>query len=295
MKALLSLRPADAVTFLFLSFLILLTLFFSGLIDRPGVLLLLYGTLMACQVLLLKADRWFRQGRGREMFRDILFPVIAVLLIFDSLGLIVHEINPRDIDPLLIRLDYILFNGYPTVMLENIASPLLTDILQVAYSTYYFLPVSLGLILKVRGREAAFDHSLFLILLCFYLSYVGYILFPALGPRYTMDHLQGVELKGVFVAGPVQEFLNRLEGIKRDAFPSGHTGVALVVSWLGRQYHRVFFFVTLPVVSLLVFSTVYCRYHYVVDVIGGIVLAAITIIIGQRFYGYWEKRRDTGH
>ncbi|KAB2824852.1 MAG: phosphatase PAP2 family protein, partial [Candidatus Dadabacteria bacterium] len=278
---------------LFLLFLIILTLFFSGKIERPDLLLLIYSVLAACQVLLLRADNWFRQGRRREIFRDVIFPVIAVLVIFDSLGLIVHKINPRDIDPLLIRLDYILFQGYPTVMIEAMADPLLTDVLQIAYTTYYFLPITLGLILKARGMDAAFDRALFLILFCFYLSYIGYILFPALGPRYTMDHLQTGELRGIFIAGPVQEFLNRLEGIKRDAFPSGHTGVALVVSWLGRQYHRGFFLVTLPVVSLLVFSTVYCRYHYVVDVIGGMMLAAITIILGKPIYGYWEERRDT--
>ena len=102
-------------------------------------------------------------------------------------------------------------------------SPLLTDLLQVAYISYYLLPVTLGIALKLRADNRAFDRSLFLIMLCFYLSYIGYLLMPALGPRFTMEHLQHRELQGLFISGPVQEALNRLEGIKRDAFPSGHT------------------------------------------------------------------------
>jgi membrane-associated phospholipid phosphatase len=51
--------------------------------------------------------------------------------------------------------------------------------------------------------------------------------------------------------------------------------------------------VTAPVVGLLVFSTVYCRYHYVVDVIGGIGLAMLTFLIGDAAYGYWEERKHT--
>ena len=40
--------------------------------------------------------------------------------------------------------------------------------------------------------------SLFGIILCFYLSYIGYLLVPAVGPRFTLDHLQTVSLQ----AGP---------------------------------------------------------------------------------------------
>jgi membrane-associated phospholipid phosphatase len=178
-------------------------------------------------------------------------------------------------------------------MLEAVTVPVLTDILQLAYSSYYFLPITLGVLLKLRRDDAAFDRSLFLIMLCFYLSYVGYMLMPAIGPRYTMHHLQNTELQGFMIAGPIQEFLNRLEGIKRDAFPSGHTGIALTVLYLAYRFEKRLFLVFLPVVIALIFSTVYCRYHYVVDVIGGVLLALIAVALGERYYGYRSKRDDT--
>lgn len=288
-------KPADLLTLLFLLCLAMVSLYFHTRVPRVKTLIAMYATLFLMQVLLIRFAPSLSRNRTADIVRSVVFPVACVLVIFDSLELLVHHINPRDIDPWLIRIDYVFFGDYPTVMLESLSTPLLTDILQLAYSSYYLLPISLGLILKLRGKEREFDKTVFIILLCFYLSYVGYLLFPALGPRYTMEHLQSFELKGLFVAEQIQRVLNGLEGIKRDAFPSGHTAVVLVVSGLAYRFERGFFSLTLPVIILLIFSTVYCRYHYVVDVIGGALLAAITLLVGEKYYGYWETRNRTHH
>ena len=295
MKILSSFKPAEILTLTFILFLILISSLFYKAIPKARTLILLYPSLFLVQLILARSSELSKRSRTMDMIRSVFFPVAVVLIIFDSLELIIHSINPEDIDPILIRLDYLIFRGYPTVMLESVQHPLLTDLLQVAYSTYYFLPVSFGLILKLQGREEAFDRSVFLILLCFYLSYVGYILFPALGPRHVMHHLQSKEIEGLFLAEPIQRTLNTLEGIKRDAFPSGHTAVALVVSVLAHRFSRGYFFVTAPIIALLVFSTVYCRYHYAVDVLGGMFLMFITFFIGDHYYDYWQARNHTHH
>ncbi len=295
MSILLRLRPAESLTIIFLSFLATVSLGFHDKIPRVKALILIYSILFFVQLFLIRHHETAARNRVLDMVRSVVFPVVCVLVIFDSLQWLVHGINPVDIDPVLIRLDYLIFRGYPTVMLESFQNPLATDMLQIAYTSYYFLPISLGVLLKVQKRNEAFERTVFMILLCFYLSYIGYMLFPALGPRYTMSHLQSTDLQGLFLAGPIQELLNRIEGIKRDAFPSGHTGVALVVLGLAYRFHRTFFSVALPLVAMLIFSTVYCRYHYVVDVIGGVILAAITFFIGEKYYGYWEVRNDINH
>jgi membrane-associated phospholipid phosphatase len=166
----------------------------------------------------------------------------------------------------------------------------LTDILQIAYSTYYFLPILLGVVLKIKKREEEFQKSLFLILLCFYLSYIGYILFPALGPRYAIEHLHEKALEGFLFSENIQKILNLLEGIKRDAFPSGHTGIALLVLFLSLRYEKFLFWILLIPVILLIFATIYCRYHYAVDVIGGVFLTIVTIVIGELYYQFHRVR-----
>lgn len=285
------LRPADALNFGFLLFLAAVSLVFFKKIEGAPFLLLLYSGLALFQALLLRLKD--RGGLFRLVY-DLIFPVLCILLVFDSLGKVVHAINPVDIDPLLIRLDYLLCGGHPSVMLERWTNPFLTDMLQLAYTSYYFLPVVFGGALIIRGEKAIFDRALFFIMLCFYLSYAGYMLWPAVGPRFTIDGLQHFELRGIFVTEPIQKFLNRIEGVKRDAFPSGHTGIALTVLYLSLRYEKRLFRFFAPIVFALIFSTVYLRYHYVVDVIAGVVLAFITIVIGETYYGCRTKRIDSG-
>lgn len=288
-NSILNLRPADALNLIFLFFLTLITALFYSKVDGPLLLFALYSGLIFLQILLIRAkDRY----NFLKPAYDFIFPTISIILVFDSLGRIVHYINPRDIDPLLIKLDYLLFGGHPTVMLESIMTPLLTDILQAAYSSYYFLPIALGIALKMKGDDKAFDLSLFLLMLCFYLSYIGYMLMPAIGPRFTIDHLQHSALEGLFITAPLQDLLNRLEGVKRDAFPSGHTAITLLVVYLAWRFEKRLFVVFLPVAGALIFSTVYCRYHYVVDVIAGLALTLIAVVLGEKYYGYRTKNTD---
>lgn len=286
---LLKLRPADSLNVVFSFFLLVLTVIYSKAIPSAGYLALIYASIIFFQIILVYLGRI---NSFLALTRDMIFPVLCVLMIFDSLGLIVHSINPHDIDYLLIRIDYRIFGGYPSVFLEGMINPFLTDVLQLAYSTYYFLPGILGIVLKVKGKSEAFEKSLFLILLCFYLSYIGYLLFPALGPRYTMQHLYDKELDGFLVSGPIQNVLNLLEGVKRDAFPSGHTAVALTVLLLAYRYERTLFRWMLVPVLLIIFATVYCRYHYVIDVICGFMLTVVTVAAGDVYYEAWLKRQD---
>jgi membrane-associated phospholipid phosphatase len=280
------LRPADSVTILFLVSLSLITILFYHDIPKAPFLITLYAILLLSQVILMKLKD---KGRFTELLYNLIFPTFCVLVIFDSLEWLVHYVNPDDIDPLLIRLDYLIFRNHPTVILERIMNPVLTDILQLAYSTYYFIPIIFGITLLLNGQKHEFNRSLFLILFCFYLSYLGYILMPALGPRFTISHLQTTELQGFFIAEPIQRLLNKLEGIKRDAFPSGHTAVTVTVLYLAYRFKRVLFWIFLPIVTALIFSAVYCRYHYVVDIIAGLVLTIITVFIGERYYEWWLK------
>ncbi len=281
-------RPVDVLTFGFLTFLFIITTAFLKQISHAYIILCIYFFLIGVLFLLIFLTR-NHDGRILWILYDIVYPVMSVLLIFDSLGGLIRYINPRTYDHVLIRLDYLIFREYPTVALEKITYPLITEIFQLAYTSYYFLPIILGVTLKFKGTKAEFNRALFLIMLCFFLSYIGYILVPAIGPRYTMSHLQSIELPGILLRDSINSILNALEGIKRDAFPSGHTAITLVVLYLAYRFRKKLFWIFLPMVLALIVSTIYLRYHYVVDVLGGILLFIVTIYIGEKFYNKYEK------
>ena len=283
------LNPIDRLT---LSFIVLLTaviLFNVSYISFWPQLICKYFVLALVILLLAALDRR-TPGRRLFSFLHAFIPIISVAMIFNSLGDIIPFIRQRYYDDVLIRIDYLLFATHPTVWMERFNSAVLTALLQVAYISYYVIPIALGTSLFLRGKRGEFETAVFSIILCFYLSYIGYMLFPAVGPRFTLNHQQTTELQ----AGPmtlwIQQSLNSLEHNKTDAFPSGHTAVALVSLFFAWKYRqRVLFRVLVPVVSALIVSTVYLRYHYVIDVIAGMLLALLTLFISP-----WVHRLFSG-
>jgi membrane-associated phospholipid phosphatase len=68
------------------------------------------------------------------------------------------------------------------------------------------------------------------------------------------------------------------------AFPSSHVAVALCTVFFSFRYLRPIRYLHLAVAVLLCLATVYCRYHYVVDVLAGLLTAAMVIPLGNWLY-----------
>jgi membrane-associated phospholipid phosphatase len=206
----------------------------------------------------------------------------------------------RVFDDWMIAADRWLFGTDPTVWLSGIAHPAATEVLQLAYWMFYLLPVAVSAELYLDGRDWRFRQWMFLCAFGFFASYVGYLSLPCVGPRFTLHELSATarELPGLWLTPYLRAFIDTagmvpvgspaseaLRLAPRDAFPSGHTLVTLLVmSWSWRCRMRVRWPVTV-VGSLLVVATVYLRYHYVADVAAGAVLAAICYASAPALHG----------
>ena len=214
---------------------------------------------------------------------------------FKELSYLIPLLHARDFDVELAAIDYRVFGAHPTVWMERILWPPLTEVLQFTYAMYYFLPVALGVVLWSKRRFAEFDFWIFIIAFGFYLSYIGYIIVPAIGPRFlpAIKDAQTVPLAGVWLFQTLRETLDKAEGITRDCFPSGHTELTLLTLYYARRFHRRTFWAMLPIGSAIIFSTVYLRYHYVIDVVAGALLAVLVVIMANFVYrllgGDWGK------
>lgn len=280
------LKPVDCITYLALLVLTVTTLATRPPNPHGSTLLVKYGSLALILTVLWWLDRrHIRIGRTLHA----LYPIIFVPVIFDSFADLLPWASPTLQDSRLIELDRALFGGDPTVWLERFIHPVLTELLTWAYTSYYFLPIVLLLTLYWQAKRSEFDRVLFGVVLCFYLSYVGYFLVPAIGPRFTLTHLQTVDLQGIFAADTIRDTLNYLERFKQDAFPSAHTAVVLVVLFYAWQFARGLFWIFLPIVLALVFSTVYLRYHYVIDVLVGILLAIPCVVVERTVTAFWQR------
>lgn len=204
-----------------------------------------------------------------------------LLMIYMENARLIPLINPNDMDGLLIILDRYLFLGNdPTVMLGKMSSPPLTEILQIVYASFYFLPLTLCVMAYRQDRDT-FHIIASVILTGFYISFIGYYLTPALGPRFTIQHDH--PLTGVFSFNVIRSTLDSLEGVMRDCCPSGHAMISVLTVLLAYRYKKSFFGPALVWTVLLFFSAVYLRYHYVVDLIAGLVMAGIYFLFIPAF------------
>ncbi len=284
-----SLNPSDRLTLSFIVFLTALILLSVPVISFWPQLIFKYFLLALVIISLTILAKRF-PGNKFFRFAHAFIPIISVVVIFNSLGDIIPSIRQHYYDDVLIRIDYLLFSVHPTVWMERFNNALLTALLQLAYISYYCMPIALGTSLFLKDKRGEFETAVFSIILCFYLSYIGYILFPAVGPRFTLNHLQTMDLKSGPLTMWIQQSLNSLEHNKTDAFPSGHTAVALVSLYFAWKFREMVLFGFLaPAVSALIVSTVYLRYHYVIDVIAGMLLAVLTIFISP-----WMQRLFSG-
>ena len=218
------------------------------------------------------------------------YPALLIPFIFSELQHLVHPINPVDIDAQLMAIDYALFGVHPTVWFERFMVPWVTEYMQLAYVTFYFLPFILCAPLYRQGQFLAFRVSLCALLLSYYVSYLLYFLTPARGPRFYLAAYHTLPLTGLWLTTPLQATLDALEGIQRDAFPSGHTAIAIIVLAMAARYQRRLFYPLLVITVSLMISTVYLRYHYVIDVIAGVLLAVWCLGVTFWLYREHEER-----
>jgi membrane-associated phospholipid phosphatase len=223
-------------------------------------------------------------GGRTQQFVRAWYAAVLVPLSFKELEYLIPRLHPRDFDWQLAAIDYKVFGVHPTLWLEQFTYPVLTELFQFSYICYYFLPLVLGIPLWRKQKLAQFQFLLFLMVLAFYLSYLGYLAVPAIGPRFILRDQQSFPLEGVLFYKPIRDALDWVEGITRDCFPSGHTALTLLVLFYAAKINRRVFWIILPICTALIISTVYLRYHYVIDVVAGVALAAGVMIVARPLY-----------
>ena len=226
-----------------------------------------------------------------------------ILVTFKELYFMIKPIRQQDYDYLFIEIDRWMFGTDPTHFLYQFSHPVITEILQIVYGSFYLLPLLLGLLLLKNKRYLAMDFAVFCVIYGFYLSYIGYFALPGIGPRFTLHNFETMneDLPGLFLTNTLREFVNAGESIpsgtpnpaevvQRDVFPSGHTMITLIIMYLSVRLksRSKYFFV--PVGSLLIIATVYLWYHYVIDLIAGMVFMIFSVWSGKYIFNWWRRK-----
>jgi membrane-associated phospholipid phosphatase len=224
-----------------------------------------------------------------EIFRDW-FPFLVILLMYYSLwGDATLLLVPHDRDATLIALDQKLFGFQASVALQRFISPPLTSWMDFAYF-YHVLNIPIvACFLYLRAPRSRFREMMSgLMVVCFF-GLLGYLLVPAIGPLYTLRDQYTVPLyQSVSVFNRQVEFMD-FARIRRDVFPSMHVGISFVVWLYAYRNSRRLFWILSPLIISLWISSVYLRYHYLVDIVAGLILAPLCCWLSNWLFARFQE------
>ena len=228
-------------------------------------------------------------------------PIIYV--IFMQVFVHISVLNPHDYDQILAGWDRALFGMNPTEYIQQFAFPALTEFFQIAYVLFYFHAFAQSIELNLRGLYEEAESVTRTIVFGFLLSYVMYVFMPAIGPRFSVHDYASIstDLPGLWLTDALRTIIDTGDGFRdktldpalqmhRNCMPSGHTMMTLMNMILAFRYRSKLRWVFLIMGISLIIATVYLRYHYVVDVLAGIILAFAALGLESWIYSFLQSR-----
>lgn len=278
-----------------LIFYTILAFIFNFKLEKFYQLVLFNFTIIALIIFVSSFSLKYGNSKKYKLFRS-LYIVPIVFSIYSQVQVYIPFLNPHLYDSVLIGWDKAIFGVNPTDWIYKFTNPLLTEWLQFAYMTYYFIPIILGVEFILKNKESEFDYLIRNVVLAFYLSYITYLFMPAIGPRFTLHNFASLnlEIPGLFLTDFFRNIVNTGGGVpigslhpeqmvNRDCMPSGHTWITIVNMYIAFKCHSKYKYLILFFGLSLIVATIYLRYHYVVDLLVGAFLAIVSLKVEPIF------------
>jgi membrane-associated phospholipid phosphatase len=218
------------------------------------------------------------------------YPHLFFLSCFEQLGKLVHLVNPGWQDAKLIAFDYWLTGVHPALWLEQFSTPARNDFFQFTYMTYFtYLPI-VGGVLYCRREWKAYWATMTYSAAGYVIGYCIAMIFPIQSPWFAMAGMWHGDLQGGPFTAAIT-FIEHFGRVRGAAFPSEHVAGSVAALWGAWKHRRWLFWTLLPLALCMCVSTVWGRYHYVADVLGGIVTGTLGYSLGR-----WlsARRSDSG-
>ncbi|PYI87891.1 MAG: phosphoesterase PA-phosphatase [Verrucomicrobia bacterium] len=290
MKTNFALLPHEIAFGLFLAVTWLRLAFATGVLGRDSGLFL--GLLAVNAVLTV---RCVRQETNLNWRLRLLFYPVAMNITYANLKVSVPAIHPQLEDSVLQRIDHVLIGTNLSVRLEALVHPALTELFSICY--ILFFPYLVFSMIYYFCGDLRLLKKFFLGLFTIYgIGFLGYSFIPAVGPHLdpSVAAQFTVPLKGWWLTHWNSEMV-RLGSNRVDAFPSLHCAVSSFLLFFDRVHKPWRFKLYLvPCVGLWL-STIYLRYHYVIDLICGFALSALCLWMADRFDRSQQTERKESH
>jgi len=189
-----------------------------------------------------------------------------------------------NLDPWVANLEVTFFGGHPSIWFsEYFPWKWFNDLMNMGYLSYYFL-IFIVCFYVFKNAYRNFSYVIFVVCMSFYIYYIIFILFPVAGPQFALTPPDN-QLPDAYIFRELIKLVHRIGEGPTSAFPSSHVGIMCVLWYLSAKFAPKLMKCLIPFGILLVFSTVYIKAHYVIDVIAGFLSMPMIYWISSRTYG----------
>jgi membrane-associated phospholipid phosphatase len=273
----LRLNATDRATILYSIIVIIFTLIFR-------VKIAAYGGHLAFNLSVILFVLLLSLGRGSSLMKTgtialgLWYPLVLYGMLYYQTGLLNTVVVGRFLDSIFLNLDVQIFGRFPGFILGGIPGKAFFDEFFHFFYFSYYLIIPLTFILLYRKDVKLFENFVFQVSALFYVCYVIFIFLPVEGPIPLRN--ESYFEHGLFRA--IVDFIWAKGENPGAGFPSSHVAVTFLVAWWGSKHFKKLRLVYWLTFLFLSIATVYCMFHYAVDVIGGLFLGILAVLTFNR-------------
>ena len=282
------LSAIDYITIGYASWILLyMSLGFNRAVE-PMMHLPVYAAIITVILLLAHWDRNCQSPRLKRLLNFVrsIYPVMLFGYFFISLQAVNRIIFPQWLDPFFARIDYSIFGYYPSLEWgRTFGTPWISELYHFAYFCYYPMIGGLPLYFYFKDKKV-FGEIIFTLAFVFYSCYFLFSILPVIGGRYFPE---AMALTKVYQGGPFTHIMALIYNLSTHlggAFPSSHVAIAITLTISALRHTKVWGMVFLYITMFLAIATVYCHYHWFIDMVAGVFAG-----IGGYYLALWAYRK----
>lgn len=268
--------------------------FHQHIVEANRLLLISFGMLVAVLVI---PQITSRMGRRAFQLGRVGISIVSAWFSYERAAQFIASFKLDSYEMEMLLADRVLFGGNPSVWTEALLHPVLTEYLQIIYLAYFPMMLLVALALLAAGKDKSFFTYMLAMNLAMITCHLFYVLVPVRSPflvadlePYSSMISYSVPLQGLWWTDMLRQQLLDTTTMRYDCFPSGHTMHSLLVIYFGWRTHRITRAILVIVGVSIIFSTIYLRYHYAIDLIAGAGFALFWIWASEALAEWsWHK------
>jgi membrane-associated phospholipid phosphatase len=219
-------------------------------------------------------------------FVRVFTPLLLLGFLYSETDYLNNLIFTENLDPIFVNFEQYIFSVQWAEKFSQVwPSNLFAEFMYFGYFSYYLLIIGVPLIIYFKLGAKAAEKTIFIVMNSFLIYYLIFILFPVAGPQFHFEN-SAQNLPQGYVFGWFIRTIQYYGEAPTAAFPSSHVSICIMLVWICFKNLKKILLVVIPIAILLIFSTVYIKAHYVIDVLAAFIVTPIIYAVSKQLFAY---------